>query len=70
MSLAADKVKGRVIRITLDVTLTPPDTGEVGDTRAAWDLGIGIVDDISALLYIICKNEGFKVDIERKNTVY
>lgn len=63
--------EGRVIHIVMDITLTPrDDEGELGHTDAAFELGLGIVDDIMKLLHIVATNEGFKVDVERRNTVY
>ena len=69
--MKADEVEGRIIHISMDITLTPRDyAGEVGETDKAWELGLSIVDDIMALLHIVGTNEGFKVDVERRNLVY
>lgn len=56
--------------MTLDIKLTPRHDGEVGSTDSAWNLGKDIVDDIARLLYIVASNEGFTVDVERRNVVY
>lgn len=69
--MKADEVEGRIIHISMDITLTPRDyAGEVGETDKAWELGLSIVDDIMALLHIVGTNEGFKIDVERRNLVY
>ena len=69
--MKADEVAGRIIHISMDITMTPRDfDGELGDTDRAWELGLQIVDDIMQLLHIVGTNEGFKVDVERKNLVY
>lgn len=67
----AAEVEGRIIHISLDITLTPKGfSGEPGGTDKAWAAGLEIVDDIMRLLQIVGVNEGFKVDVERKNVVY
>lgn len=68
--MKSDEAQGRIIKIQLNITLTPPETGDLGSTDAAWELGKLIVDDTARLLHIVCTNEGFKVDVERKNLVY
>ena len=69
--MKADEVEGRIIHISMDITMTPRDyAGEVGETDKAWELGLSIVDDIMALLHIVGTNEGFKIDVERRNLVY
>lgn len=65
------KHEGRIISISLDITLTPRDySGELGDTDAAWDLGTEIVGDVMKLLAIVAENEGFDVSVNRRNVVY
>ena len=55
----------------MDITMTPRDfDGELGDTDRAWELGLQIVDDIMQLLHIVGTNEGFSIDVERRNLVY
>lgn len=68
--MMADLAEGRIIHITLDIRLTPREDDEIGSTDSAWELGVSIVDDLARLLYIIGSNEGFKVDVERRNVVY
>ena len=69
--MKADEVEGRIIHISMDITLTPRDyAGEVGETDKAWELGLSIVDDIMQLLHIVGTNEGFSIDVERRNLVY
>lgn len=69
--MKADEVEGRIIHISMDITMTPRYfDGELGDTDRAWELGLSIVDDIMQLLHIVGTNEGFSIDVERRNLVY
>ena len=69
--MKADEVEGRIIHISMDITMTPRDfDGELGETDKAWELGLSIVDDIMQLLHIVGTNEGFSIDVERRNLVY
>jgi hypothetical protein len=66
----SDEVEGRVIHLTFDVTLTPEQTGHLGDTDAAWDYGNGLIRDVFTLLRNVGEAEGFKVEVRSNEVVY
>lgn len=65
----ADKAGSRVIHITIDLILTPPQT-ELGSTDAANAIGHGIIREVLQLLRVVGETEGFKVDIETRQVVF
>jgi hypothetical protein len=66
----ARKAQGRIIHQSFDVTLTPPQSGELGDTDAAFDIGKGLMREAMRLLQEAATREGFKVEIEFGQAVY
>jgi hypothetical protein len=71
MSLA-DRVEGRVIHLSFDITLIPPGhpVANLGDTDAAMEIGRGLVREAMMLLKAAGEAEGFEVQIEASNVVY
>lgn len=69
MSLA-DKAKGRIIHQSFDITMIPPQGGDLGDTDEALAIGEGIMREAILLLEEAAKREGFKVEIKFRQVVY
>lgn len=69
MSLA-DKAQGRIIHQSFDITMIPPQSCELGDTDAAFEIGEGLMREAMLLLQEAAKREGFKVEIEFGQVVY
>lgn len=69
MSLAA-KAQGRIIHQSFDITMIPPQDGELGDTDAAFAIGEGLMREAMLLLQEAAKREGFQVEIEFGQVVY
>lgn len=68
--MKADRAEGRIIHLSFDVTLIPPDTGNPGETDAAMDIGRGLAHESMRLLKAAGEAEGFAVDIEARQVVY
>lgn len=72
--MLADKVDGRIIHISLDVTLIPPGHPIkfelLGDTDRAMEIGQGLVDEAMTLMKAAGEAEGFTVQIEARRVVY
>ncbi|MDP3124592.1 MAG: hypothetical protein Q8M84_03065 [Thiobacillus sp.] len=66
----ADKAHGRIIHMSFDVTLIPPDTNNPGKTDAAVDIGQGLIREAMLLLKNAGEAEGFTVQIEARQVVY
>jgi hypothetical protein len=70
MNLAA-KAEGRIISITLNIRLIPPDEGiNIGEVDAANAIGMGLVREAVHLLYVAAEREGFKVEGTLNQVVY
>lgn len=69
MNLSA-KAQGRIIHQSFDVTMIPPQGGELGDTDAAFAIGEGLMREAIALLQDAAKREGFTVEIEFGQVIY
>ena len=73
MNLSA-KAQGRIIHLSLDVTLIPPGhpikLADLGDTDAAVDIGKGLIHEAVMMLKNSGEAEGFKVQIEARQVVY
>ena len=72
--MLADEVDGRVIHISLDITLIPPGHPIkfelLGDTDRAMDIGQGLVREAVALMKTAGEAEGFTVQVEAREVVF
>ena len=69
MTLAA-KAQGRIIHQSFDITMIPPQDGELGETDMAFEIGKGLIREAIQLLRAAAEKEGFKVEIEFGQVVY
>lgn len=69
MSLA-DKVDGRIIHQSLDLTLFPPDTTNAGHTDAAIEVGARLLSEIHEMIRKHCEAAGFRVELEASWVIY
>lgn len=69
MNLAA-KAQGRIIHQSVDITLIPPQGGELGETDMAFEIGKGLIREAVNLLRGSAEKEGFKVEVEFGQVVY
>lgn len=69
MNLAA-KAQGRIIHQSFDITMIPPQDGELGETDMAFEIGKGLIREAIQLLRAAAEKEGFKVEIEFGQVVY
>jgi len=70
VNLAA-KAEGRIISVTINLHLIPPDEGiNLGDTDAAHEIGMGLVREAVHLLYMAAEREGFKVEGTFNQVIY
>lgn len=66
----AEKVHGRIIHQSFDITMIPPQGGELGGTDVAFDIGTGLMREAMLLLLEAATREGFQVEIEFGQVVY
>ena len=66
----ADKAEGRVISMSFYVRLTPPQTGPLGETDMAIEIGRGLIHEAMLMLKNTGEAEGFVVEVEAKQMVY
>ncbi len=66
----AEQAECRVIHMTYDVTMTPPQTGSLGETEAAVEIGRGLISEVFTLLKVVAEAEGFVVDVTARQVVY
>lgn len=70
----ASQTLGRVIRISFDVTLTPPGhpvpLADMGDTDRAMEIGHGLIREAAMLVKAAAEAEGFGIDITAKRIVF
>lgn len=69
MNLAA-KAQGRIIHQSFDITMIPPQDGELGETDMAFEIGKGLIREAIQLLRAAAEKEGFAVEIEFGQAVY
>lgn len=69
MNLAA-KAQGRIIHQSFDITMIPPQDGELGETDMAFEIGKSLIREAIRLLRAAAEKEGFKVEIEFGQVVY
>ncbi|MHB1098651.1 MAG: hypothetical protein ACYCZR_03775 [Burkholderiales bacterium] len=69
MNLAA-KAQGRIIHQSFDITMIPPQDGELGETDMAFEIGKGLIREAIQLLRAAAEKEGFTVEIEFGQVVY
>ena len=69
MNLAA-KAQGRIIHQSFDITMIPPQDGNLGETDMALEIGKGLIREAIQLLRAAAEAEGFKVEIEFGQVVY
>jgi len=67
---AAAKAEGRVISMYFYVRLIPPQTGQLGETDMAIEIGRGLIHEAMLLLKNAGEAEGFAVEVEAKQMVY
>ena len=68
--MKADDAQGRIIHLSFDVTLIPPQGVELGETDPAWDIGEGLVWEAIKFLKATGEAEGFKVEVATNQIVY
>lgn len=62
---------GRIIHLSLDITLTPRDfAGELGDTDNAMEYGATLITALASFLRLMASAEGYDVQIEAGRVVY
>lgn len=69
MNLAA-KAQGRIIHQMVDITMIPPQGGELGETDMAFEIGKGLIREAVNVLRSAAEKEGFTVEIEFGQVVY
>lgn len=66
----ADQAEGRIISLSFHIKLTPPQTGVIGHTDMAVEIGRGLIREAMLMLRNTGEAEGFAVEITATNTVY
>ncbi len=67
----ADQAAGRTISGVIEIRLIPPEAGiPLGCTDAASEIGVGLIREAARLLVEAAEREGFRVELEYRQTVY
>lgn len=61
-------MNGRILHLSIDVTVTPPQGGELGETDAAFALGEKLTLEIGLLAQRLAPD--CKIDVSRQIVVY